>query len=474
MGIDGDSAKLAFAHLVSAFFVFLAISLFSRELGAYQMGIFFLFQTSLGLLSLVVDFGLNQSVNKHISEGKAPDAIISSGLIIKGVLFSLISILIILFSESIDSYIGGSYSLSLILGLVLYQGSRFIMAVLRGSQRVGETAVPKAVKQIAFFATGWVFIYFGFKAEGVVYALLLGMGFMLFLGLVRVNIKPSIPNLNNIKSVADYSRYAAIFSVGGLVNNWMDVAIIGLFMSKDLVGIYETSWRVAGLLSLISVAIGMTIFPKLSKWHSSNKNKLIEAQLPKSAGRALFFVIPALFAFTVISEDILTILFGEEFGAGWLVLIILGGQQMIDSLQNVYGRSLQASSSPNKAARASIASVVSNVVLNIVLVSEFGIVGAAVATLTATIVNLLINILYLRQLINVRFPKTLALHVALSAAGMTFIIILLDRMININSIIKLFGVVIAGGVSYLLFALLSSSLREMITEVLNDVGATSA
>lgn len=61
--------------------------------------------------------------------------------------------------------------------------------------------------------------------------------------------------------------------------------------------------------------------------------------------------------------------------------------QVKEAGQVVFGRSLQAVNRPDLAARATIVGVALNLVLNVVLVWEFGITGAAVATMVASLVS---------------------------------------------------------------------------------------
>lgn len=113
----------------------------------------------------------------------------------------------------------------------------------------------------------------------------------------------------------------------------MDVIILTFFVSFGIgisraeIGAYENAWRVSLVVILFSQAVSTVLFPQFSKWDSEGALHKIESAIPRALLPSLLLVIPAFVGTTVLSKDILSILFGEEFVVAWVALIILTGER---------------------------------------------------------------------------------------------------------------------------------------------------
>jgi O-antigen/teichoic acid export membrane protein len=247
----------------------------------------------------------------------------------------------------------------------------------------------------------------------------------------------------------------------------MDVAIIGLFLTQADVGAYEVAWRVTAFSILFSNAIAVSIFPQVSEWSADGAKERIENLIAVVMTPSLFFVIPAFFGTVVFSQEILQFVFGQEYTTAAVVLIVLMGDKVFQAIQVVVGKSLQAINKPNLAARATVVSVVSNAVLNVAFVLEFGILGAAVATVASSLLNDLLHLIYLRRFIRVRFPHREISECVLAAFVMTGVLLFLEAMYEVGSLIDLAGFIFVGVIVYSIAALLLPNLRPRAFEMAN-------
>ncbi|MFB6187766.1 MAG: polysaccharide biosynthesis C-terminal domain-containing protein, partial [Halobacteriaceae archaeon] len=111
--------------------------------------------------------------------------------------------------------------------------------------------------------------------------------------------------------------------------------------------------------------------------------------------------------------------------------------------------SLQAVDRPDLAARATIVGVVLNLVLNIVLVWEFGITGAAVATMVASLISgLLLHSYYLSRLVSIHIPYRELVGCVLASTTMGLILLLVRRWVTVNTIVELAFIVLVGVATY--------------------------
>ena len=470
MNVARSSLKLFLSNVANAGIQFLGIVYFARELGATQMGIFFLFQVVLGLLTIPADFGIRGAIQKRVSEGKSRRKYLSSAIVLKLVPISVIILGILILQSYINSYVGAAVTVLLAVALLLREASQLSIATLSGELRVGETAILNVTKNVIWVVTGSVLIQFGLEAEALIYGLLAGMGFVTLWGWHKVSVSPGMPSRYHTRSLFEYSKYSVVSSIGGYLYSWTDVAVIGLFLTRAHVGAYEIAWRVSAVSILFSRALASTIFPQVSEWEAKDARERIEKLITRTMGPSLFLVIPAFFGTGLLSEEILTLVFDEEYAIAALVLALLMGDKVFQAIQLIIGRSLQAIDKPDLAARAAITSLGVNIVLNVIFVLQFGILGAAVATVISSLLNDFLHYIYLRRFITIRFPKREIIECVLASGLMSVILYILILIYSIQHITTLFLYIIFSMFVYATAVLLMPNLRARVFEVIERVG----
>lgn len=470
MNLARSSIKLFVGNVVTAALGFIGITIFARELGASEIGVFFLFQALLGMLAIPADFGVRAAVEKRISEGEAPSEFLSSALLLKVVPITVIVLGILLARPLIQVYVGSDIAIYLAAAIVFQELAQLSVVVLKGELRVGETAVLQVARQATWVGFGVILVSHGYAAEGIIYSLLAGLGVVLVWGWYKTSISLAVPSVSRARSLFDYGKYAAISSVGGYVYSWMDVALIGLFLTQAHVGAYEVAWRVTAVSILFSQAISMTIFPQVSEWSSEGAEERIENLLPTAIAPSLFLVIPAFFGSLLFARDILAYIFGQEYTIAAFVLVLLMADKVFQAIQVVVGKSLQAINKPDLAARATVVSIVLNGIMNVILILEFGIIGAAVATVTSSLANDLLHFIYLRRYIRVSLPYREIAESIFASVVMVGSLVLLEAAFGVNSLIDLFAIVAMGALIYFGCSLLLPNLRKQIFHILERIG----
>lgn len=475
MDIARSSIKIFVSKVASSVIQFLGIVFFAQELGAAPMGVFFLFTALLGMLGLLADFGIRGAIEKRLSEGQSRGQVLSSAIAIKILPITMVGLGILLFRPLVNGYLGADIAKFLVVALVLQEAGRLSLAVLRGELRVGETAVLGVTRQAIWVGMGAILVMQGFGVFGLVYGLLAGYIGIIVWGWHKVSINPGLPSREHAKSVFDYSQYNVVSSIGNYFYSWMDVAVIGLFLTQAHVGAYEIAWRVTIIPVLFSRSIATTIFPQVSEWSAAGEEDRIEYLIRDLLVPSLIFVIPAFFGSVVFSKDILRLIFGPEYVIAWVPLIILMFNRINEGANVILGQSLQAVNRPDLAARATVIGVIMNGGLNLVLVWKFGLIGAAIATVVASIISgVTLHTYYLSQLITIRLPSRELAGCVLSGMAMTAFIILVDGAAQIDSVVGLVTIIILGafvyGASLLLFPSLRTTLFKRFRTI---IGVTS-
>lgn len=462
MDIARSSIKLFVVNGGNAIITFLGVMFFAQRLGASALGTYFLFEALLIMLSIPTDLGIRFAVEKRISQGQEPDDVLSTALVLKLVPLVIISSLILSVRGVINSYLGASIAVFLPVALILHEFGQLMVFVIRGELRVGESAVLHLAQKMVWVMVGGFLVLQGFGVRGVVFGLIIGLAAKLLWGNHRRLTSLGRPSMDYASSLYNYSKYAFISFVGGYFYQWVDIAIIGLFLTQVHVGAYEVAWRVTLVVMLFSKAIATSIFPQVSEWHANDQTSSIEMLIPNAMIGSLIFVIPAFFGTMLFSRDILTLLFGQEFSIAWLVAIILMGEKIFQAPYLIFARAIQGIDRPELSAKAGVIAMVLNVGFNVVLVWQFGIIGAAIGTMVSVIVNSLLHGYYLSKFISVNIPYVRIGEIITASLGMVAILFAVQTHVSVTTLPMLGFVIMLGMMLYGGFILVFPNLRAMV------------
>lgn len=463
MEISKDTTLVFSSKFLNTFLVFLGLSIFSKKLGAEQMGIFFLFESLLHLLSIPTDFGLRGSIEKRLSEKDPDDSILGSAILLKFIPLSLVIFTIFLVQKEVNSYLGANLHILLIIVLIAQEVYLGLIKILSGEKRVGETAIVRSTRQGVWIFASLLLLDHGYGIRAIIYGLLIGMLVAIFIAESKRSTSIGTPNIKSSISLFDYAKYNFIsVSVGGFVNSWIDVSMIALFMGPVFVGAYETAWRISAIVLLFSNAIGMTIFPKLSELGDTKRIHEFEELLSESVVPSLMFVIPCFFGVVAFRTEILKVLFGSSFTIASTALVILMIERSFRSIHVIFGHALQAIDRPDLAMKAVVVSIILNIFLNYILVQYYGLVGAAIATSLSFFVNFVLHVFYLSSYIQFKLPVQEVLWCTLASLLMFFFATFIKSYISIQTIPELILTIFVCGLIYLIIITRNNSLNNTI------------
>jgi len=465
MSLFKSGSKLLAARSAGTVLSLLGLVIFSRSLGPELLGVFFLYQSMLSLLSIPADWGFAGALEKRLSEPKSNPSLFSTALTVK-IIFLLIAVIFILaFRDIINQFLGQRLALFVAVGIIIQELARTAERTLRGEKRVGETAILVLSRKLIWVVGGVVLIELGFESLSLVVSYIGGSFLVLLFGFGRVHTELARPTKDSFYSLLNYGKYNFMSSVGGVVYNWMDVAMIGFLLTSSAVGRYEISWRITTITLLLTRTVGTVIFPDVSSLYSQKKFQTIGNLLSRAAGLSLLVVVPSFFGSVVLGDKVLSEIFGPEYAVAYLPLVILMSGKMSDALQSVYGRSLKAIGRPDLGVKATSLSIGINVFLNLTLIPIFGIVGAAIATTTSFIVNTALHVYYLDNFIDVKMPVSRISIFVTASTVMAVVIYAVRQIVYIDGMFTIIGIVLLGALIYFSLLLLSPSIRDDVHKI---------
>lgn len=448
MGIQRSTFLLAGGKATGAIVTFAGIALFTRELGSSGIGTFFLFQSVLTFVVFASNLSIQTAAEKRISEGKPRGEVISSALILRVVALIATVVGILLLRSQIADYLGADLALYLIAGVVLSNLSEFVMRIMSGDLRIAETAILRLSQRIVWLIGGLLLIWYGYGVMGPIVALLLGLFVMASWSLLRGNLEFSRPSIGRMRELVAFMKYDLIAGASRNVYNWADVLIIGYFLTPAAVGNYEIAWRVTVIAGLLSDSISQVVFPQISHWVSQDAIGKIRDGLTEALAMSIALVVPALAGAVILADPILSVIFAISSQEASVSLVILMFGRLIFVNFQPMKRVLDGLDKVDLSARATFSSAIANVVFNVVLVQQFGIIGAAVGTTAAVIIGTMVVVYYLRSYLEINYPLKMFGGFVLASIVMSVVLLGVMNRVQIDTIPLLFGIVLVGALIY--------------------------
>lgn len=175
-----------------------------------------------------------------------------------------------------------------------------------------------------------------------------------------------------------------------------DILMIGALLDTTEAGIYSAASRLAMLLPLGLATVNAIAAPMIAEFHATNDRRKLQRTLTVAAWCALGLAFP-LAVVILFAGDWLLALYGQEFRAAYFALLILAGGQVVNTITGPVGFVMTMTGHQKQAMTILILMIPANLLLNSLLIPEFGIEGAAVATTATTVTHNLLMLAYVRK-----------------------------------------------------------------------------
>jgi O-antigen/teichoic acid export membrane protein len=468
----GKTTVVHFAsQVVASVAGFVATFAIVRLLGAAELGVYSV-AVALVFWANIPAAAIGDALKKRISAAGEGGQYVAAGILLNLVPLLLAVGAVLAFPSAVESYLvpEGSglsvpFALAPLLALMLVGNVAFVTVtdVLDGYKRVALSGVTVAVERVGRTSVQLglvVFAGLGVASLLVGHAVTMLLGAVL--GLALAGIRWGRPTREHARSLYAYARYSWLGTLQTRAFSWMDTIVLGLFVTRELIGVYEVAWNLASLLALVSISVQRTLFPQLSDLAERGNEGRIHHLLDEGLVFTGVFVIPGLVGAAVIGDRVLKI-YDPVFQQGVVVLLVL----IVARGVAAYGKQLlsviNALNRPDIAFRINLLFIGTNLGLNLVLVWRFGWLGAAVATAVSATLILALGYRSVTSLIDrPRVPLKQISFEAVAAALMGAAVLLLRPYAPGNHYATL-GLVAVGAAVYTVALLgLSARIREKV------------
>lgn len=200
------------------------------------------------------------------------------------------------------------------------------------------------------------------------------------------------PNFSILPAIFSYGLpvFPAAFAMWGL--GYIDRFFLVKSSNLVEVGIYAVSYQVGYLaIQFLSNPFWVMYPSKTAEYFNAQKSELIQNLFDKSLGATLIFGIPLVVGLYALGGDFLTLISGESFISGSLVLPIIALAYLLHMVASYYDNYLGLVNKQVLGTLALVVALLVNIIANFFLIPTFSILGAASATLIAFGVQFLLS-----------------------------------------------------------------------------------
>ncbi|WP_135535165.1 oligosaccharide flippase family protein [Halostella pelagica] len=376
---------------------FAATFAIARVLGASGLGTYAVAVALLFWLNIPAS-AVGSAVNKRVSEGSDRGSYLTVGFLLNAAVAATVAVGIVAFGEQVNDYVGASVS-GLVAALVVGNVAMItVIGALNGQKRVAQTGILRSVERVGRTGFQVALILLGYKLTGLLVGHAVSLAAAAVLGVFLFEVRPARPTRKHVRRLAEYARYSWLGTIKTRAFGWMDTIVLAFFVPSALIGIYEVSWTLASTLALVSNSVQKTLFPELSELSVEENYDRVHHYINEGLVFTGVFAIPGLFGAAVIGPRLLKI-YRPEFTRGATILLVLIVARTLAAFGAQFLSAINAIDRPDVAFRINLVFVVSNVVLNVGLISQFGWYGAAIATALSATITLVLGYFALTSLI---------------------------------------------------------------------------
>ena len=173
-----------------------------------------------------------------------------------------------------------------------------------------------------------------------------------------------------------------------------DKILIGFFINAREVGIYAVAMAIVAFIPIALQSVNQIFSPTIADLHGRGERELLGRLFQTLTKWILGLTLP-LATVTIVFAKPLMRIFGPDFEAGWIVLVIGTLGQLVNCGTGSVGYLLLMSGNQNRLIKVQAAMTGITLLLNAALIPRYGITGAAFASAFTNVVS---NVWYLREL----------------------------------------------------------------------------
>ncbi len=449
--VGSNAVKLTAAKFITMGISLVSSMLLARFRSLTEYGTYSQMMMAVSLATSLIMLGLPNSINYFLGKAKSDDersSFLSVYYTLSTVLSILVGVVLVAITPLLEIYFKNEFISTFWYFLATYPWTRVIMSgaenLLIAYNKSNMLMVFKVANSISLLAIILIIQLFGGTfTQYIILFLGVEAAFTLWTYFIaKRNAKKLRVSLNKelIKTIFKFSLPIGFASMVGTINIELDKLVITSMLSTEDLAIYTNASKELPV-SIIATSITAVLLPQVVKlMHNDKKEDAVN--LWKSATTIALAIISFIAAACfVFAPEVIEVMYSAKYLPGVSVFRVYC--IVLLTKCTYFGMMLNAMGKTKFILYCSIGTLALNLSLNYVFFTVLGFIGPAVATLMATTLMKILQLIYTSKMVKVPFSKVFPwkncglfiLFNGLCGAAMYFIKSFVESRFEINSIV---------------------------------------
>ncbi|MFP8889339.1 oligosaccharide flippase family protein [Natrialbaceae archaeon A-CW2] len=369
--------------------------LLARLLSPDEYGLLYLALATLSVFALCSKLGLANAAAKYVTEYRetAPSQvphIVRLSLYYTVIAAILTAAGVLVFRDEIAALVGEPS-----LGPLLLIGTLFLITttlvgylrtLLQGFEEIRRSSYLVMLSSLGKLGFALGLVLLGYGAVGalvghvVAYTIVICVGGIFLYSTVQTYDVATRVESGLRKRILEYNVPIFFTRGSNVLDKQVDTILVGVFLTPVAVSYYVVSKQFVGFLQAPAAALGFTVSPTLGKQKAANDVAEAARMYESTIVHILLLYLPASAGIALTARPAIEYTFGSAYLGAVPVLQVLSWFILLQAIMQVTSTALDFLGRARVRAIAKGATALANVALNVILIPEFGVVGAAVAT----------------------------------------------------------------------------------------------
>lgn len=401
------------ASVISIPISFIVTIFVGRYLGAGDLGLFYMNSTIYGITMLFAGIGIPAAMIKYVAQNREDlrryNKIVSSGIMTSfflGIVFSVLFYFSAGIFESIFNMKGLS-GLQRILSPVFPFSlvAAALLGLLNGRREMKKFASATILQSFLSMVISVSLLYQGFGVNGIVIGIVLSsvVSCLYLVWICRSYFKLTFESyVQTTKEILQFGLQIFGTNIINMINYQADILIIGYMLTASDVGYYSVAANFSKFFWIIPNAISTITYPATSEFWGTKNHTALQIMIDKSMKYSALLLLPMGLGMGFFASEVITTIFRKDFNYSVLPMLILISGTVVFGIVKSIGGSVTAAGRPDLEMKVVGISAAINIILNVLLIPQFGIAGAAIATMVSLLVNSLVGLYLIIKILKVK------------------------------------------------------------------------
>lgn len=472
-----DSIKYIPSQMFPAIFGFLSLSIYTRVFSPIEYGTYMLIASTVDLIGTLVYSWLNQANLRYFSYYKKENKleIFSSTSFFSLIAMLGISSIILLiaskypiFPQSIKGYF--KFIICLLFSTGLFET---LMTILRADRSPNAISLLRSMSSAMYLIISLLLVfYFNVGISSVLVSYIVTniiLSFAIYLKYKKsLIIKMSFFSKEVSKQFADYGVPLVINGLFAWILSLSDRYMIEYFRGASEVGIYSAICQLANYpLSLISSMIIMAAYPIIIETWENKGNEIARKLISNITRYYLIIAIPSILGIISLSSEFVLFL-GNAYSIGIIIIPWICVGSLASGICVYINKGLELKKKTRVLSWLVLIAGICNILMNLLLIPEYGYYGAAISTCLSYIIYFLLSVYVSYNNFRISIRLNTVRNTVFSAIGMQLAIHIMKEYLG-YSLYSLFLLVLLGIFIYFMLLIMTKEVQQESTYITDYV-----